>query len=417
MSPGTRTLLATPVLAVLVIATPARSAPDLDLLYSTVAPRAAALGGADAAGPADATAAFGNPASLAFLAAPGFAAGHRVDAPGRVTQSGALAWRSPTGSGGIALRARLGNRDGTAAADAIARPRAPDAGWRAGGAAAFIPWRNFAVGIAVDRFKTLPVAAPRVIGWSADAGIAWQAARTRAGIFFRGLTWEPASGERRAWSAAVAQDVVRGAGIVLQADGDGREAPRLGGGLAVAAGRGLEVRAGARDAGAGRRWMTAGFGLGTTTVRLDYAVRAAAGARTEHQAAVVLGFGVAPVLHAGDHGAPSRAIAPGAAVPPALRSPALDEAPSTAQTQSPAPGAMFVVRAGPFKSLEAAAHEVTRLYEATLHPTMEHDGELYFVRVQRCASQAEATAWQKRAADAGVRCEIAVEPIPAVPGR
>lgn len=424
MKPGTRTLLATPVVAVLVTAAPARSAPDVDVLYSTLTARAAALGGVDAAGAPDASAAFGNPAGLAFLNGNGFAAGHRTDAPGRATQSGGLTWRAASGTAGLALRACLENRAGTPAADALGRGRSPDAGWRAGAAAAFAPWRNVAAGIAVDRFKTLPVASPRAIGWSADAGVEWRTPRTSAGLFVRGLTWDAAGGERRAWSAAVARQVVRGAEIMLQADGEAAGTPHLGAGLAVAVRRYLEVRAGGREAGAGARWATAGFGLGTSAARFDYAVRAARDARTEHQAAIVLGFGIAPSPAEADRAAAGPMVEDSAAPLPVSGSPALDEPPVVAppaaprKAAAPAPaGAVFVVRAGPFKTLEAAAREVSRLYAATMPPSLQQEGDLYFVVVRRCASRAEADEWQGRARAAGVRCQVGVEPISASPAR
>lgn len=421
MNMRTRTLLATPVVAVLVTAAPARSAPDVDALYETVAPRAAALGGADAAGPVDATAAFGNPAGLAFLHGNGFVGAHRADAPGTMTQSGAFTWHAPAAPAGVALRACLENRAGTPAQDALGRARSPDAGWRAGAAAAFVPWRGVALGVAVDRFRTLPVAAKRVVGWSADAGVAWQGARTGAGAFVRGLTWDAASGARRAWSAGVTREVTQHAQVLLQADGDAQAAVRLGGGVAVAAGRYLEVRAGARDA-EGSRWGTAGVGVGTRALRVDYAVRAARAARTEHQLAIVFGFGLAPLPVVDGGGGSGPLVEDGTAPPPVVAVPALDEPPVAVPvvpgakvlpaTESAA-GSVFVVRAGPFKTLEAAAREVSRLYAANVRPSIQQEGESYFVVVQRCTARADAEAWQKRAREAGVRCDVRAEPISA----
>lgn len=426
MNRGTRTLLATPVVAVLVAAAPARSAPDVDVLYKTVAPRAAALGRADAAGPGDATAAFGNPAGLAFLHGNGFVGAHRADAPGYMTQSGALTWRAPSARTGVALRACLENRAGVPAQDALGRARSPDAGWRAGAAAAFVPWRGVALGIAVDRFRTLPVVAKRVVGWSADAGVAWQGARTGAGAFVRGLTWDAASGARRAWSAGVTREVTRHAQVLLQADGDAQTAVRLGGGVAVTAGRYLEVRAGARDA-EGIRWGTAGLGVGTSALRLDYAVRAAQSARTEHQVAIVLGFGIAVAPGVVDDGASGPLVEDGAAPLPVVAVPVLDEPPVSTPAPKALPaagsaagspagsaaGSVFVVRAGPFKTLEAAARVVSRLHEADVRPSIQQEGESYFVVVQRCTARADAEAWQKRARDAGVPCAVGNEPISA----
>jgi hypothetical protein len=66
----------------------------------------------------------------------------------------------------------------------------------------------------------------------------------------------------------------------------------------------------------------------------------------------------------------------------------------------------YVVRAGVYADMDAAALEVARFYRAKIRPDLERRGDLYIVVIKRCDTRAEADEWMRRARDAGMPCTI-----------
>jgi hypothetical protein len=427
MKHSARIHLASPALAVLVAATPVWSATDTDAILSGRSVRSAALGRTDIAAEPDAATVFANPATSALLPASGLAFGHRVIAPGVSLQNGVFTVHPGGTAWGVAVRADVLLHDGVPASDALATGRANEAGWRAGVATAVELRPGLAAGLGLGRYSTLPVVAAPERGWALDSGLTWEHGPTRIAGALRGWTVAArpaAQAASRAWSVGTARRFTAlGSEIFVQADGDAGRSPYPAAGVAYVVGRAIELRAGTRREVHVESY-SAGAGVETGPVRIDYAANWGAGLRVEHGLGIVLALGTpgsgrrlasgavakrspedaAPQVpgRVAEQPAQPRVQAPPtpAAAPGPGRTPMRLDDPTTSNTT------LFLVRAGPYPTLEAAARDVFRLNGADMHPEIERQGEQHLIVVHRSALRAEAEQWRARAERAGVHCRI-----------